>query len=403
MTVPVQKPRDTRIDVLRALALVTIFVNHVPSNALEQLTTKNFGFSDAAEAFVLISGVSAALAYGPKFLAGAGLAATLRMWRRAGVLYIAQLGTTMATLAIFAFFSLHYAVPELMTQINIRPVIEDTAAALVGIVTLGHQLGYNNILSMYAAVLILLPAFLLIGRRVGLAAMVAASGAVWLAAGVWRIGPPNFPNQGVWFLNPLSWQFLFVIGFAAALDVRRGGRLPQSPLLALAATGYLMLSWAWVKIPLWGIDTSFGLPAVLTGFDKTYLSAPRLLHVLAAGYLIAVLPSVSRLFRLSPANPLSVMGRHGLPVFVLGTVLAMAAQAWRMVHIPSPASDMTILAVGIGAQFAIAYYIEWYRGVANGWRPAATSGIPAHHDARPVAIPARHERAAAPSRGPVGG
>jgi hypothetical protein len=403
MTVPVQKPRDTRIDVLRALALVTIFVNHVPSNALEQLTTKNFGFSDAAEAFVLISGVSAALAYGPKFLAGAGLAATLRMWRRAGVLYIAQLGTTMATLAIFAFFSLHYAVPELMTQINIRPVIEDTAAALVGIVTLGHQLGYNNILSMYAAVLILLPAFLLIGRRFGLAAMVAASGAVWLAAGVWRIGPPNFPNQGVWFLNPLSWQFLFVIGFAAALDVRRGGRLPQSPLLALAATGYLMLSWAWVKIPLWGIDTSFGLPAVLTGFDKTYLSAPRLLHVLAAGYLIAVLPSVSRLFRLSPANPLSVMGRHGLPVFVLGTVLAMAAQAWRMVHIPSPASDMTILAVGIGAQFAIAYYIEWYRGVANGWRPAATSGIPAHHDARPVAIPARHERAAAPSRGPVGG
>jgi len=403
MTVPVQKPRDTRIDVLRALALVTIFVNHVPSNALEQLTTKNFGFSDAAEAFVLISGVSAALAYGPKFLAGAGLAATLRMWRRAGVLYIAQLGTTMATLAIFAFFSLHYAVPELMTQINIRPVIEDTAAALVGIVTLGHQLGYNNILSMYAAVLVLLPAFLLIGRRFGLAAMVAASGAVWLAAGVWRIGPPNFPNQGVWFLNPLSWQFLFVIGFAAALDVRRGGRLPQSPWLALAATGYLMLSWAWVKIPLWGIDTSFGLPAVLTGFDKTYLSAPRLLHVLAAGYLIAVLPSVSRLFRLSPANPLSVMGRHGLPVFVLGTVLAMAAQAWRMVHIPSPASDMTILAVGIGAQFAIAYYIEWYRGVANGWRPAATSGIPAHHDARPVAIPARHERAAAPSRGPVGG
>ncbi len=403
MTVPVQKPRDTRIDVLRALALVTIFVNHVPSNALEQLTTKNFGFSDAAEAFVLISGVSAALAYGPKFLAGAGLAATLRMWRRAGVLYIAQLGTTMATLAIFAFFSLHYAVPELMTQINIRPVMDDTAAALVGIVTLGHQLGYNNILSMYAAVLVLLPAFLLIGRRFGLAAMVAASGAVWLAAGVWRIGPPNFPNQGVWFLNPLSWQFLFVIGFAAALDVRRGGRLPQSPWLALAATGYLMLSWAWVKIPLWGIDTSFGLPAVLTGFDKTYLSAPRLLHVLAAGYLIAVLPSVSRLFRLSPANPLSVMGRHGLPVFVLGTVLAMAAQAWRMVHIPSPASDMTILAVGIGAQFAIAYYIEWYRGVANGWRPAATSGIPAHHDARPVAIPARHERAAAPSRGPVGG
>ncbi len=389
MTPSAVKIRDTRIDVLRALALVTIFVNHVPQNLLEQLTTKNFGFSDAAEAFVLISGVSAALAYGAKFFSGAGLATTLKMWRRAGVLYIAQLGTTMATLAIFAFFSLHHAVPELMTQINIRPVMDDTAAALVGIVTLGHQLGYNNILSMYAVVLVLLPAFLLVGRAFGLGAMAAASGAVWLVAGVFRIGPPNFPNDGIWFLNPLSWQFLFVVGVAAALHVRRGGHLPQNPFLALAAALYLALSWAWVKVPLWGVDTSFGLPAVLTGFDKTYLSAPRLLHVLAAAYLIAALPAVSGLFRLSHANPLAVMGRHGLPVFVLGTLLAMAAQAWRMVHIPSAASDLAILAIGIAAQFALAYYIEWYRGVADGWRAGATSGIPGHHDDRP-STPARN-------------
>jgi len=396
MSIPVLTVRDTRIDVLRALALITIFVNHVPQNVIEPLTTKNFGFSDAAEAFVLISGVSAALAYGGKFSAGAGLATTLKMWRRAGGLYIAQLGTTMATLAIFAFFSLHYAVPELLTQINIRPVMDDTAAGLLGIVTLGHQLGYNNILSMYAVVLLALPVSLLIARAFGIGAMVAASGALWLAAGIFRIGPPNFPNDGVWFLNPLSWQFLFVIGVAAALHVKRGGRLPQSPALALAAAGYLLLSWAWVKIPLWGIDTSFGLPAVLTGFDKTYLSAPRLLHVLAAAYLIAVLPHVSNVFRLPESNPLAVMGRHGLSVFVLGTVLAMAAQAWRMVHIPSPASDITIVAIGIGAQFALAFYIEWYRRTVNGWRGAATSGIPARHDDRP-SIPARQRGAAAPS------
>ena len=53
--------RDTRIDVLRALALLTIFVDHVPGTAFETLTYKNFGFSDAAEAFVLISGISVAL------------------------------------------------------------------------------------------------------------------------------------------------------------------------------------------------------------------------------------------------------------------------------------------------------------------------------------------------------
>lgn len=397
MTAHMPPARDTRIDVLRAIALITIFVNHVPGNPLEQFTSKNFGFSDAAEAFVLISGVSAGLAYGTKF-AGAELATTLKMWRRSGLLYLAQLGTTMATLAIFAFFSLHYAVPQLMTQINIGPVMDNTAAALVGIVTFGHQLGYNNILSMYAVVLLLVPALLLVGRVAGLGAMVAVSGGVWLAAGLWRIGPPNYPNQGVWFLNPLSWQFLFVIGMAAMMHARRGGRLPQNPWLAVAAASYVLLAFAWVKLPLWGIDVSFGLPRVLTGFDKTYLSGPRLLHVLSAAYLIAMLPSLSQIFRLAPTNPLAVMGRHSLSVFVLGTILAMVAQAWRMVHIPSATSDVTIIAIGLMAQFGIAYYIEWYRRIANRWRPAATSGIAARNDDR-ASPPARQRGAAEASSG----
>lgn len=374
MNSPSAPLRDTRIDVIRALALITIFINHVPGNPLEALTSKNFGFSDAAEAFVLIAGVSAAFAYGLKFRPGAYLTTTLKMWRRAGVLYIAQLGTTMATLGVFAFFALHFAAPELLGKINIGPVIEDTAAALVGIVTFGHQLGYNNILSMYAVVLLLVPGLLMIGRA-GIAHMVAVSGLIWLAAGLFRIGPPNFPNDGVWFLNPLSWQFLFVIGLAAAMHVKRGGRLPAQPWLIGAAASYLVLSLAWVQIPLWGVDISMGMPAVLTGFDKTYLSAPRLLHVLAAGYLIAVLPQVSGLARLSVDNPLAVMGRHALPVFVLGTVLSMVAQAWRMVHEPAFLTDIAIVAAGVGAQFAVAYYIEWYRGLLRAARQAPAAPV----------------------------
>ena len=175
--------RDTRIDVIRAVALLSIFVNHVPGNPIEVITHKNFGFSDAAEAFVLISGVSAALAYGLKFEPGNRLITTLKTWRRAGVLYIAQLGTTMATLGIFSFFALYFGAPHLMAKINIEPVVTDTAASLVGIVTLGHQLGYNNILSMYGIVLLLLPLFLLIGT-VSIGWMVAASGLLWTVAGL---------------------------------------------------------------------------------------------------------------------------------------------------------------------------------------------------------------------------
>lgn len=372
MTPAQPSQRDTRIDVIRALALLTIFINHVPGNPLEPITQKNFGFSDSAEAFVLISGVSAGLAYGSKFDPARRLATTLKMWRRAGVLYIAQLGTTMATIAIFAFFSLYFGAPHLLAKINIEPVMTDTAEALLGIVTLGHQLGYNNILSMYAVVLLIAPAFLLIGRF-SLGWMVAASGLLWLLAGLVPIAPAHFPNDGYWFLNPFSWQFLFVIGLAATLHVRRGGRLPVNGWLLGAAGFYMVLSCLWVRLPLWGIDISMGLPEVLTGFNKTFLSLPRLLHVLAAGYLIAALPAIADLARLRLDNPFAVLGRHALPVFVAGTILAMAAQAWRGVFPPTVLSDLAIVAVGIALQFALVYYIEWYRRLVK----AAATARPA--------------------------
>jgi hypothetical protein len=352
--------RDTRIDVIRALALLTIFVNHIPGNPIEVITHKNFGFSDATEAFVLVSGISAALAYGLKFQGGNRLAVTLKTWRRAGVLYIAQLGTTMATIAVFSFFALYFGAPHLLAKINIEPVMSDTAAALLGIVTLGHQLGYNNILSMYAVVLVMLPLFLLIGTF-SIGWMVAASGIMWLVAGLLPVAPPQFPNGGYWFLNPFSWQFLFVLGLAATMHIKRGGSLPVNRWLVGAAAVYLAIALLWVRIPLWGIDISMGLPRIFTGFSKTFLSLPRMLHVVAIAYLLYALPSLSHIFRTTAENPLAVLGRHALPVFVVGTILSMAAQAWRGVFPPTIVSDLMIVAAGIALQFALAYHIEWYR------------------------------------------
>src|ERR671923_1839563 len=65
--VVLRPPRDLRIDFFRGLALICIFIDHVPGNRLAHLTLQNFGFSDAAEVFVLLAGFSAALAYGSTF------------------------------------------------------------------------------------------------------------------------------------------------------------------------------------------------------------------------------------------------------------------------------------------------------------------------------------------------
>ncbi|TGV66923.1 hypothetical protein EN801_044525, partial [Mesorhizobium sp. M00.F.Ca.ET.158.01.1.1] len=108
---------------------------------------------------------------------------------------------------------------------------------------------------------------------------------------------------GFWFLNPLSWQFLFNIGLVAMLHVRRGGVIPVNRWLVGAAAAYVLAALVWVHSPLWGQITWFNLPVVIGGFDKTFLSLPRLLHILAVSYLVVALPALSSLFRTSPDHP----------------------------------------------------------------------------------------------------
>lgn len=384
MTTTAPSKRDTRIDVFRALALLTIFVNHVPGTIYEYLTHKHFGFSDSAEAFVLISGIAIGLAYGTKFKPGNRLLVTIKAWRRAGVLYVTHIMTTMATLAIFAGAAVYFARPDLLTLINIKTVMEDTPRALFGIVTLGHQLGYNNILSMYAALLVMMPLFLMLSS-VSLRLTVAVSGLIWLACGVYKIAPANYPTTGYWFLNPLSWQFLFVIGFAAMLHVKRGGDIAFRPWLAGAAAAYALLALAWVRVPLWGVDISFGLPAVLTGFDKTFLSLPRLAHVLALAYLVVAIPVLSNLARTRADNPLAILGRHSLPIFIAGTVLAMIGQVMKTVSPGGTLYDTVLLSTGIALQFALAYYLDWLAKARRGAdKPSATTEAPRSAAPRPL-------------------
>ena len=126
MNLDAPAPRDTRLDVIRAIALITIFINHVPGNPLEWLASKNFGFSDAAEAFRAdlghlggdglwheVSGPAPLCSRRSRH--GAGRASSIwpisrRPWRRS---------------PIFAFFAVQHQTPALMEKINIAPVIDE--------------------------------------------------------------------------------------------------------------------------------------------------------------------------------------------------------------------------------------------------------------------------------------
>lgn len=357
----VPRQRDTRLDVFRALALLTIFVNHVPGQYLEHLTHKNFGFSDSAEAFVLISGMSVGLAYGARFSIGERLAVTLRILRRALTLYVAHIMMSVITFAIFAGGALWFGRPDLLSEINLRAVVDRTEQGVVSMVLLGHQFGYNNILSMYAVVFLMLPGFLWLYQR-SAALLLAVSGTLWLCAGLWHIAPSNFLDDGYWFLNPLSWQFLFVIGLVGVLHAKRKGSFRHPVLMALSAT-YLALSLVWVVFSWWNVDFSYGLPAVLAGFDKTFLSMPRLLHVLAGAYLVAAMPVLSKWAALPLSHPLVAVGRHSLAVFIFGTILAMMGQVMMFVTGRNPILGTFYALIGIALHFAYARYLDWQAAV----------------------------------------
>ena len=57
------KGRDLRLDLIRGIANWQIFINHIPNNIFNWVTTENYGFSDAADLFIFISGYTACFVY----------------------------------------------------------------------------------------------------------------------------------------------------------------------------------------------------------------------------------------------------------------------------------------------------------------------------------------------------
>jgi hypothetical protein len=362
--------RDYRIDFFRGLALIVIFVDHIPFNIYSLVTPRNFGLSDAAEIFVLVSGMSAAYAYFGRFASGEAVLASAQAIKRGFVLYVAHLFGTMAMLGMFSAAALWFDRPNFIAENNIGEFFADPVEGLAGVVTLGHQLGFFNILPMYIVFLLTLPALMLLARR-SLSLMLGVSFLLWVTAGTWRLNFPAFPNEGGWFFNPLAWQFLFAIGFAAGVRLREGAPLPVQPWIWFTAIAYLVASAVWVVAPLWGTLPQLPLPFIVYESDKTFLTMGRLLHALALAYVVAMSPLAAILKRrLGAFNPVVLVGKHALVTFVFGTLLSMAGLILKVAYDGGPVFDTLYVASGLILLAAIAATLEWMQ------RPKTRAAVP---------------------------
>jgi hypothetical protein len=86
-----EKGRDLRLDLFRGIANWAIFLNHMPENAVNWITNRNYGFSDAADLFVFISGYTASLVYARMMLNHGVIVGATRLFERVWQLYVAHI------------------------------------------------------------------------------------------------------------------------------------------------------------------------------------------------------------------------------------------------------------------------------------------------------------------------
>ncbi|MDR0808801.1 MAG: OpgC domain-containing protein [Gemmobacter sp.] len=371
--------RDPRLDVFRGLCLVMIFINHTPGTVFEHFTSRNFGFSDAAEAFVLMSGIAAGIAYG-KYFTGPSPASfwagTGRIWRRVWTLYQVHIVTTVMALGLAAATAYFFGGFEAMQRNAIRFQYQMPLQFLIGIPLLTHQIGYANILPLYAVLLFVAPLTLWAGARRPKLVM-TVSVLLWLGAAMTYLNLPNFPMRGGWFFNPISWQVIFTLGLLSGLAMRRGERfVPRSGWLLAICIAWLLFALLAARNRT--VSEALGHTLHLTSeylhvhwifvaFDKTYLALPRLSHALALAYVLANWPLVRRLCATRGVAPFALLGRHGLAVFGLGVVLCYGANGAKLMAPPSLALDSALIGGGVALMMMLAWSKE-------AWRRAETRG-----------------------------
>ncbi|UZF94195.1 OpgC family protein [Bosea sp. NBC_00550] len=369
--------RDARIDVVRGLALLIIFINHMPGNVVSAYMPHNFGFSDAADIFVLLAGVSATLAYGGLIEQRGFPVAALKLGGRLWTLYIAHIAVFIIVCGVVATAVTQTQNPLYIEAINIQPFFRDTVEALIGALTLTYQPSYLDILPLYIVLLALFPA-IYYAVRISPLLTLAVSLAIWQAALAFELNLPN-GNAGIWFFNPFAWQVVFTLGIIIGRAAQLGVGLPRLVWLDVVAVAFILFAWV-VKTSA-GNPTGIGalsdwVDSVQLGSDKTNLAWTRLMHVGALSWLaIRWLPAGGAMAKSALGRALACAGQNSLHVFCVGIVLSIIGQI--VLAETSFALDVQLLicTAGVTVLTGLGIFLSWYRSITK--RGASAEPTPA--------------------------
>jgi hypothetical protein len=360
------KGRDYRLDLLRGFANWAIFLDHIPDNAVNWITQRNYGFSDAADLFVFISGYTASFVYGRMMLDRGFVIGGTRLVKRAWQIYVAHIILLVMYIAEIGYLAQRYDNPNLKNEFNVARFMSNPVETLYQGLILAFKPVNMDVLPLYILLMAVFPAVLwALLRRPNVT--LAASFLLYLAARQFGWNLHAYPD-GYWYFNPFCWQLLFVFGGWFAL----GGALESMPLIRsrpLLVLGGVYLAFALVMtmagrfpelaqaMPTWLFDT-------FNPNDKTNLAPYRVIHfIILAFFITRFLPRDWTGLHWAIFKPMIVCGQQSLEAFCFGVFLAVAAHVV-LVEISNEISmQILVSATGIALMTALAYYRSWSKKV----------------------------------------
>lgn len=311
--------RDRAIDVLRGLCIVSMTTAHLAAGSWPWQVFHVAVLVDGAVGFVLLSGAVLGITQ-RRAIDVAGLAGGQRkLLRRAGLIYVANLGLCLVALLVISVDSLR------STQIFQVGRLDDPLTLAVSALTLQLNPHYTSILSLYVLMLLIGAAAVaaLANRRVGV--VVAGSLGLYVAGYLWPdvFTFPLYPGiAGV--VNWATWQPLFMAGLLAGwywhAPVIRATLTSRAMFMACLTFVLTTGTLGWMLTH--GSGATWKSPVALA-FSEGKLGPATIVMALAAvlvGYRVCNL-----LVRVAEplVSPISRMGRHSLDCYLILSVVVL--------------------------------------------------------------------------------
>jgi hypothetical protein len=357
-----EKGRDLRLDLFRGIANWAIFLDHIPDNIVNWITTRNYGFSDAADLFVFISGYTASFVYARMMIDRGFIVGATRLFKRVWQLYVAHIILFVIYIVAIAFLARRFMDSELINEFNVAGLVDHATETLGQGLLLKFKPVNLDVLPLYIVLMGFFPPVLWMMLRQPDLTMLASI-ALWLSARHFGWNFNAYP-AGSWYFDPYCWQVMFIFGSWCALGgAKKAAFIINSKAALYLGVAYLVFA---MIMTFAGKFSDFGalfpnwLYSAFNPNDKTFMAPYRFIHFAVVAMLVVrFVPKTWSGLEWKGFDPAIVCGQQSLAVFCVGVFLSFVAHFVLSLSSGSLLAQIVVSLAGICIMTTVAYYISW--------------------------------------------